>query len=82
MKRRTAGRSAKPRLCAFCGHMIAEGRPAFLVAHKSGRLTGEYHAGCAEKLVLAGRAHSAAVQEVLGEEYGRILSAREETLPW
>lgn len=82
MKRKTAGRVAKPRICAKCGAPIAEQRPVFLLTAGSGQIVGPYHAGCAERI------HIDVMKLVdvdLGEakQYGRIVPpAREETLPW
>lgn len=82
MKRRTAGRVAKPRICAYCQSPLAERRPVYLLATTAGTIVGPYHAGCAERVVLSRRKGDAVVK-VEGDPYGMLLPhAREETLPW
>lgn len=82
MKRETAGRVAKPTLCAFCGHPLAPQKPRYMVVGPQGLIYGYYHSGCAEKLVLAHK--GTGLQEAVpGVEVGAVIPpAREETLPW
>lgn len=82
MKRRVAGRVAKPRICAGCKGPISEQRPVFLVATRAGTIVGPYHAGCAERIVLA-KAHPESMPGTDGAtNYGTWPTPREETLPW
>lgn len=82
MRRRTAGKVAKPRMCAFCNTPMMAQRPVFLLATTAGSIVGPYHAGCAERIVLA--SDEIRNRGLLGHtQYGRIVSPpREETLPW
>jgi hypothetical protein len=81
-RRRTDRTHHHMKTCAFCGGLIPEKRPVFLVAEASGGILGPYHAGCAERLALA---HKGAKSNgaIPGTHQGRIiLPPREETLPW
>lgn len=69
------------RICAQCGHPIAEQRPVFLVGTPSGHIVGPFHAGCAEHISLGMRRGRAAIGLGMGETYGTWPSIREETLP-
>lgn len=82
MKRSHAVPPLEPRVCLGCHGPLSERRPVFLVRHASGRIIGPYHAGCAERFVLAARKHEAMTEEVIGTTYGVWPSRREETLPW
>lgn len=82
MKRRTAGRVAKPRICAYCQSPLAERRPVFLLATTAGTIVGPYHAGCAERVVIASDEIRNRGLEPAAS-FGRIVHPpREETLPW
>lgn len=82
MKRRTAGRVAKPRLCAYCQSPLAERRPVYLLATTAGTIVGPYHAGCAERVVLAGKKNPISNDLApYAERFGEMVP-REETLPW
>lgn len=70
------------RTCLFCQVAIPEQRPVFLVGHPSGRIVGPFHAGCAERMVLAARKRMADPDHVIGESFGSWPSRREETMPW
>lgn len=83
----TKGRNAtypylEPKRCLRCQGILSERRPPYLVGHPSGRIVGPFHAGCAERMVLDARKHTAKPDEVIGEQYGTWPSRREETLPW
>lgn len=82
MKRKVAGRVAPPVVCAFCGHPLAPQKPRCMVVGDGGKIWGYYHAGCAEKLVLAHKG-TGIQRELPGVEVGAVIPpAREETLPW
>jgi len=67
-----SGGKARVFLCVRCGCPLAERRPVFLCATGTGRIVGPYHAGCAEREVLAGpKADGQA--ESGGEVFGRVL---------
>lgn len=70
------------KVCILCHAPISESRPPYLVGHHSGRITGPYHAGCAEKLVLAARRRAAATEDAIGEQVGFWPLKREESMPW
>jgi hypothetical protein len=57
MTHRTGGKVARPRVCARCKGPISETRPVFLVADYGGKITGPYHAGCAQRVKLDQEAH-------------------------
>lgn len=81
MGSRSHGKS-KQRQCAWCAHGIAENRPVFLLSPVGGHIVGPFHAGCAERIVLLARKRRE-IPEVPGAtNYGTVLDAREETLPW
>lgn len=82
MTRRKSAAPKPLRLCIHCGAPIAEQWPPYLVGHHSGRITGPYHAGCAEKFLILARQHKADGAEVTVEALGTWPTAREETLPW
>lgn len=72
MSRKVAGRVSRPRLCARCKGPMSESRPVFLVADHGGKITGPYHAGCAERVKLGGK--SAYQQgELAPEVFGQIV---------
>lgn len=82
MNRRTAGRVAKPRICAGCQGVMTERRPVFLVATTAGTIVGPYHAGCAERVVLAAKRNPISNDLApYAERFGEMVP-REETLPW
>lgn len=82
MKRRTAGRSAKPRVCALCGGLMPASRPIYLVHTLAGTIVGPYHSGCAWKLAEESKRRPivAITEAEKASAYG--FMAREETLPW
>lgn len=72
----------QPKRCAFCDGILSERRPPFVVALPNGMIYGRYHAGCAEKLVLAHKGKKIQLPlpgEIVGVDH---LEAREERLPW
>lgn len=82
MRRRTAGKVAKPRICAYCNAPMMAQRPVFLVATTAGSIVGPYHAGCAERIALANK-NAIVTKEIPGTNYGQLpLLPREGTLPW
>lgn len=82
MTRRIAGKSHKPRICAFCSHPIAEKQPVFLVATAAGEIQGPYHAGCAERLSLQYK-HTAVEAKTLGGKlYGQLPLPKGEGVEW
>lgn len=82
MRRKTAGRVAKPVVCQFCGHPLAPQKPRQMIVDNGGKIWGYYHAGCAEKVVLTHQ--GVGIQrELPGVEVGQVIpKPREETLPW
>lgn len=82
MRRKTAGRVAKPIDCKFCGQPLAPQKPRCMVVGDDGTILGYFHAGCAEKLVLAHKAVGVQA-EIPGVQVGQVIpKPREETLPW
>lgn len=75
--------AVKPQLiCSYCAKPIAEQRAPYLVSPVGGHIVGPFHAGCAERIVLLSRKRRE-IPEVPGAtNYGTVLDAREETLPW
>lgn len=72
----------EPRLCAWCKGVLSDRRPPFLIMSPSGNVVGEFHAGCAERLILEAERRPETNWLKGYREYGRALPAREETLPW
>lgn len=73
---------AKPIDCEFCGQPLAPQKPRCMIVGDDGVIRGYFHAGCAEKLVLAHKA-KAVQHELVGFEVGLVIpKPREETLPW
>lgn len=82
MKRKTAGRSAEPRRCAFCGGLMPADKPVFLVMSTLGGIVGPYHSGCAYKVAEEHKGVPT-TRSLPGLAFGRrVPEAREETLPW
>lgn len=77
-------RSRKPALqvCAYCATPIAEQRPPYLLSPVGGHIVGPFHAGCAERIVLLARKRRELPEVPGATNYGTVLDAREETLPW
>jgi len=81
-RRRTAGKSGKPRICAECGIYLAGKRPVYLCATSAGTIIGPYHSGCAARVAWREKGHATPAQQLGGEVYGQFILPREETLPW
>jgi len=82
MTRKVGGKVARPRVCARCKGPISESRPVFLVADHGGKITGPYHAGCAERVKLDGKTMYQQ-RELMPEVFGQIVpKPTEEAEPW
>lgn len=82
MTRRRRPKPAPLRVCAYCGHPIAEQRAPFLLSPVGGHIVGPFHAGCAEKLKIESQKRIGESAPNVGIRYGDWPSRREETLPW
>lgn len=82
MTHKTAGRVARPRVCARCKGPISEIRPVFLIADNGGKIVGPYHAGCAERVKLDNQRE--VVQGSLSDEFWGMIASKptEEGEPW
>jgi len=82
MKRQTAGRVARPRVCARCKGLISESRPVYLVFDNGGKIVGPYHAGCAERIKMD-PLNMYQQGELLPEVFGKVIErTRLEDEPW
>jgi len=79
----TRRRPTQPPLktCASCGAPISESRAPVLLMTPDLRIVGTFHAGCAARIVLANKGERIQASAHTFTEYGRVLPAREETLP-
>lgn len=79
-------RNPKPDLdykrCEGCGGILSMRRCPVFLTLPSGRIVGPYHAGCAERIVLANKGKAPSPYLPTEQTYGRIPPGREETLPW
>lgn len=82
MRRKTAGRVAKPRICVYCQGLLVERKPVFLVATTAGQIVGPYHAGCAYRVASMAKGIAQEAKLAEGKLYGQLPLPREETLPW
>lgn len=82
MSGKVAGKVHHQRECAWCHGGIASDRPVFLVAEKSGGIVGPFHAGCAARLAMEAKKHPDHNWVEGAASFGKVLPAREETLPW
>ena len=82
MTHRTAGRVARPRVCARCKGPISESRPVFLVYDNGGRIVGPYHAGCAARVKMDAAANNPWAK-ITPEVFGQIVpKPDQEAEPW
>lgn len=72
MTGRRSRRNREPKLCAFCGKVLVETRPTWLVGTYDGRILGPYHAICAEKLARVHKGRETPAARLGGDLYGQL----------
>lgn len=82
-ERDQAGSPVSPwKSCIRCGGAMSRTRPPTLLATPDGAIVGPFHAGCAERVKMEAERNPKSNWLMGAAEYGRVLPAREETLPW
>lgn len=82
MSKRNPKPDLDPKRCTYCHALISSRRALVLLTTADSKIVGPFHAGCAERLRLEAERRPESNWLKGATEYGRVLPAREETLPW